>query len=97
MRLPKPKPCLTFMGKAPCPGTLLPITDRKWRCTEGHTMYGTSALKSEPWPLDRLLQAVLDWHQSELDSHGNVAADASHQPEAERLHIAVKEYYGPDV
>lgn len=49
----KPRPCLTRINGVTCHGTLLPVTAREWRCTEGHTMWGTSALRSQPWPADR--------------------------------------------
>lgn len=49
----RPQPCLTRRDGVVCQGTLLPVTDREWHCTEGHVMWGTpSALRSEPWPAD---------------------------------------------
>jgi hypothetical protein len=49
-----PQPCLTRRQGVVCRGTLLPVTAREWRCTEGHSMWGTAlVMRSEPWPADR--------------------------------------------
>lgn len=51
---PRSQPCLARVDGRVCFGVLWQVAAREWRCTEGHTMWGTAnVLRSEPWPADR--------------------------------------------